>query len=138
MQFTIATLAFLVAFAGLAQSTAVGVRNGVETRDINCYTGSSGQATAADLQSCIDKFIGAGNWIDGTAVCAGRSFFLGGKNWNSAGDCMGGCKPCLGGSANLGSDWAKCGQAAGISAECWFGWCPEGKNPGGNSDGSCS
>lgn len=71
--------------------------------------------------------------------CAGRNFFLGGQGgWASAADCMGGCLPCIDGSASLAVDWVKCDQQTDFSAHCWFGWCPSGKKPGSKSDDSWS
>ncbi|KAF9530841.1 hypothetical protein CPB83DRAFT_904850 [Crepidotus variabilis] len=131
-------LSKLIAFTSLvalAQALTVDVTSELTKRDAKCYAGPGGYGHSNDLDACIQNMVNNPNW--GQWDCGGRSFFLGGSAWNSPGDCIGGCKPCLNGSAGLGLEWAKCDQQTGVSAHCWVGYCPPGQSPCGNSDGSC-
>ncbi|KAK5096144.1 hypothetical protein LTS08_007750 [Lithohypha guttulata] len=97
--------------------------NALTARDANvrCSSQDGGFGRSADLNTCLDQIIANPQWSD-SFECGGRTWFLGGANWNSAADCVGGCIPCLRGSAAVGLQGGKCDQSAGVSARCWLGY----------------
>ncbi|KAH8596663.1 hypothetical protein B0O99DRAFT_541823 [Bisporella sp. PMI_857] len=129
-------------FISLALSAAVDKDVGLTKRDPTCYGGKDGMGKSDELSKCLDNLIAASNW--GDMNCGGKSWFLGREeggflgigNWDSPGDCIGGCTSCLKDAASRGLDYAKCDQQAAL-AHCWVGYCPPGSAPCGNSDGSC-